>query len=149
MHRATVTRSWGPLLCHSSAAITSSFSMIMHGPMSVHNSWKLKLSQFFHGLHTHQTCHPLSMFEILWINVYDSMFHFLPISSNFAQPQSAAWSTLCEGDVSRCMRQVVTPETDWYSDPGLYLFLRYLWPTDANISSQSYEIYSFGPNEFI
>ncbi len=52
MHRETVTRSWGPLLCHSSTTITSCCSMIMHGPMlqgSVHNSWKLKTSQFLHG----------------------------------------------------------------------------------------------------
>ena len=33
MHRDTVTRSWGPLSCHSFAAITSCFSMIMNGPM--------------------------------------------------------------------------------------------------------------------
>ncbi len=48
MHRDTVTRSWGPLLCHSSTTITSCCNMIMHGPMlqgSVHNSWKLKTSQ--------------------------------------------------------------------------------------------------------
>ena len=65
MHRDTVARSWGPLSRHSSAAINSCFS-IMHGPMSqgsVHNSLKLKMSQFFHGLHTHQTCHSLSMCE--------------------------------------------------------------------------------------
>ncbi len=46
MHRDTVTRSWGPLLCHSSTTITSCCSMIMHGPMlqgSVHNSWELKI----------------------------------------------------------------------------------------------------------
>ncbi len=39
--------------------ITSCCSMIMHGPMlqgSVHNSWKLKTSQFMHGQHTHRTC---------------------------------------------------------------------------------------------
>ncbi len=73
MHRDTVTRSWGPLLCHSSTTITSCCSMIMHGPMlqgSVHNSWKLKTSQFLHGQHTHRTCHPLSMFGMLWIGVY-------------------------------------------------------------------------------
>ncbi len=46
MHRDTVTRSWGPLLCHSSTTmITSCCRMIMHGPMlqgSEHNSrsWK-------------------------------------------------------------------------------------------------------------
>ena len=44
---------------------------------------------------------------------------FPAISSNFAQPlkwlipQSTAWSTLCEWDVSRYMRQMVfTPDTD-------------------------------------
>ncbi len=110
MYRDTVTRSWGPLLCNSSTTITSCGSMIMHGPMlqgSVHNSWKLKTSQFLHGQHTHQTCHPLSMFGMLWIGVYDSVFQFLPISSNFTQPlkrsgptfhrpKSTTWSTLCE-----------------------------------------------------
>ena len=65
LHRDTVTRSWGPLLCHSSTTITSCCSMIMHGPMlqgSVHNSWKLKTSQFLHGQHTHRRCHPFSIF---------------------------------------------------------------------------------------
>ncbi len=93
------TRSWGPLWCHSSTTITSCCSMIMHGAMlqgSEHNCQ-----------HTHRTCHPLSMFGMLWIGVYDSVFQFLPISSNFAQPlkrsgatfhrpQSTIWSTLCE-----------------------------------------------------
>ncbi len=41
-------------------------------------------SQFLHGQHTHRTCHRLSMFGMLWIGVYDSVFQFLPISSNFA-----------------------------------------------------------------
>ncbi len=112
MHRDTVTRSWGPLLCHLSTTITSCCSMIMHGPMlqgSVHNSWKLKTSQFLHGQHTHRTCHPLSMFGMLWIGIYDSVFQFLPISTNFAQPlkrsgltfhrpQSKTWSILCKVD---------------------------------------------------
>ncbi len=89
MHRDTVMRSWGPFLCHSSTTITSCCSMMMHGPMlqgSVHNSWKLKRSQFLHGQHTHRTCPPLSMFGMLLIGVYDSVFQFLPISSNFTQP---------------------------------------------------------------
>ena len=137
MHRDTMMRSWGPLSCHSSTAITSCFSMIMHCTMlqgSVHNSWKLKKSNFFNGLHTHQTCHPLSMFGMLWIYVSDSMFQFPPLSSNFAQPlkkigttlhrpRSTAWSTLCEEDVSHCMRQmVVTPDAYWFSDPYPYFF---------------------------
>ena len=118
--------SWGQWLCHSSATTTSGFSMIMHGPMSqgsVHNCWKLKMSQFFHGLHSHQTYHPLSMFGMVLVDLYEIVFQFLPISSNFAlplrrsgttfhRPQSTAWSTLCDGDVLRCMRQmVITPPT--------------------------------------
>jgi hypothetical protein len=149
MHRDTVTRSWGPLSCHSSTTITSCFSMIMQGPMSqgsVHNSWKLKMSQFFPSLHTHQTRHPLSMFGMLWIHVYDWVSQFLAISSNFPQPlkrsgttfhrpQSTAWSTLYE--MLRCMRKMVT------SDPRLYLFvLRYLWPIDEYLM----QIHRFGPN---
>ncbi len=121
MHRNNVTRTWGPLLCHLSTTITSCCSIIMHGPMlqrSINNSWKLKTSQFLHGQHTHRTCHPLSMFGMLWIGVYDSVFQFLPIFSNFAQPlkrsgprfhrpQSTNWSTLCEGDMLHCVRQCV------------------------------------------
>ena len=41
--------------------------------------------------------------------------------------QSTAWSTLCEGDVSRCMRQMaVTPDTDWFSYLHPSMLLRYL-----------------------
>ena len=76
MDRDAVTRSWGPLLCHSSTTITTCCSMIMHGPMlqgSVHNSCKLKTSQFLRGQHTHRTCHPLNMFGMLWIrHAYDT-----------------------------------------------------------------------------
>ncbi len=33
-------------------------------------------------------------------------------------PQSTTWSTLCEEDVLHCVRHmVVTPDTDWFSDP--------------------------------
>ncbi len=133
MHRDTVMRSWGPLLCHSSTTITSCCSMIMHGPMlqgSVHNSWKLKTSQFLYGpCILSRTCHPLSMFRMLWIGVYDSVFQFLPISSNFTQPlkrsgptshrpQSTTWSTLCEGDVLHCVRQMVVTPGFW--TPNIY-----------------------------
>ncbi len=66
----------------------------------------------------------ISPIEHVWnalIGVYGSVFQFLPISSNFTQslkrsgptfhrPQSTTWSTLCEGDVFHCVRQmVVTP----------------------------------------
>ncbi len=131
-HRDSTTRFWGPLLCHSFTTITSCCSMIMHGPMlqgSVHNSWKLKKSQFLHGQHTHQTCHSLSMFGMLWISIYDSIVQFMPISSNFPQPlqrcgptfhrsQSTTLSTICEGNVLNCVRQmVVIPDIYWFSGP--------------------------------
>ncbi len=59
-----------------STTINSGCSMIMHGRLqgSVHNSWKLKTSKSLHGQHTHRTCHPLSMFGMLWIGVYNSVF---------------------------------------------------------------------------
>ncbi len=66
-----------PLLCRSSTTITSCCRMIMQSPMlqgSVHHSWKQKTFQFLHGQHTHRTYHPLSMFRMLWIVVYDSVF---------------------------------------------------------------------------
>ncbi len=84
MHRDTETH-WCAI---QTRAFTSCCSMIMHGLMlqgSVHNSWKLKTSQFLHGQHTHRACHPLSMFGMLWICLYDSVFQFLAISSNFTQ----------------------------------------------------------------
>ncbi len=131
MHRDTVTRSWGPVLCHSSTSITSCCSMIMHGPMlqgPVHNSWKLKTSQFLHGQHTHRTCPHWACLGCSWsayTTVCSSSFQY-PATSQplkrsvpaFHRPQSTTWSTLCEGDVLHCVRQmVVTPDTDWFSDP--------------------------------
>ena len=128
----------GPLSCHSSTTIISCFSKIMHGPMSrgsVHNSWKLKMSQFFHGLHTHQTRHPLSMFGMLWIDVYDNVFLFPPISTNFAQPLKRSGTihhrfvTLHEANGGHIRYWLVfwtTPQSiSW----------RYLWPTDAYLYS--------------
>ncbi len=45
-------------------------------------------------------------------------------------PQAATWTTLCEGDVLHCVRQmVVTPDTDWFSDPPNTVKLHILeWP---------------------
>lgn len=55
-----------------------------------------------------------------WVGVYDSVYQFLPISSNFAQPertwrigltfhrpQTTTWFTLCKKDVLRRMRSPV------------------------------------------
>ncbi len=74
-------------------------------------------------------------------STYTTVFQFLPISSNFAQPlkrsgptfhrpQSTTRPTLWEGDVLHCVRQmVVTPDTDWFSDPPNTVKLHNLeWP---------------------
>ncbi len=109
---------WHPLFSHEALNV---------GEYHVRNS-----SRCVRALCTGETGHnkrPLSMFGMLWIGVYGSVFQFLPKSSNFAQPlkrsgptfhrpQSTTWSTLWEGDVLHCVRQMaVTPDTDWFSDP--------------------------------
>ncbi len=128
---------WGPIVSAIHPRLSPHVcSMIMPRPPCCRictNSWKLKTSQFLHEpaiLTGHVT--QLSMFGMLWIGVYDSVFRFLPISINFAQPlkrsgttfhrpQSTTRLTLCEGDVLHCVRQmVVTPDTDWFSDPPQY-----------------------------
>ncbi len=109
--------------------------MIMHGPMlqgSVHNSWKLKTSQFLHDQPTRRICHPLSMFGMLWIDVYTSVFQFLPISSNFAQPEEE-WINIPQATINNLinsmLQMVVTPYTDWFSDPPNTVKLHILeWP---------------------
>ena len=76
MHRDTVMRSWGSLLCRSSTT-TSCCSMIAARPHvegAVHNSWELNTSQFLRGQHlaghvAHWAC--------LGCSGYDSVFQFL------------------------------------------------------------------------
>ena len=105
IHRDTVTRS-----CYSSAAITSCISMIMHGPMSqgsVHNCWKLKMSQFFHGLHTHH----MSSIEPVWDALDQRLRQHVLVPADIQQLHTAIeeeWdnipqatiNSLCEGEVS-------------------------------------------------
>ena len=50
--------------------------------------------------HTHQTCHPLTMFGMLWIDVYASVFLFPPISSNFAQPFEEEWDNIPQATIN-------------------------------------------------
>ncbi len=109
MHRETVTRSWGPLLCHSSTTISSCCSMIMHGPMlqgSVHNSWKLKTSQFLRGQHTYWTCHPLSMFGILWIG---RVRQRVPVPANIQQLRTAieeGWTNIPQATINNLINSM-------------------------------------------
>ncbi len=105
------------------------FSMIMHSPMlqgSVHNSWKLKTSQFLRGQHAHWTCHPLSMFGMLWIGVYDSVFQFIQqlhtdIEEEWTNIPQATINNLINSMWRRCValseaNGCNTPDTDWFSD---------------------------------
>ncbi len=113
MHRDTVTRYWGPLLCHSSMTITSCCSMIMHGPMlqgSVHNSWKLKTSQLLLPGHViHWAC--LGCSESAYMTACSS-------SCQYPATSHSHWS----GPTShrpQSTTMVVTPDTDLFSDPPI------------------------------
>ena len=104
-----------------------------------------------------------SYIEHVWDALDRRVRQCVPVSlntSNFTQPlkrsgttlhspQSIAWSSLCEGDVVCCMRQMeVTPDSDWFSDPRPDFYLRYLWPSDVYQYTQSCEIVRLGPTEF-
>ena len=144
MHRDTMMRAGGPLLCQSFAAIISCFN-IMHSPMSqgaVHNSWKLKMSQFFHGLHTHQTLHPLNIF---WEALGQRVGQNVP-----GPPIEKDWDNIPQAInsvINSMRRRCRTAWSKWLLDTDI--FQRYLWPTDAFLYSQSCEVHRLGPNEFI
>jgi hypothetical protein len=74
---------------------------------------------------------------MICIDVYDNVLQFPPKSSNFAVieeegdniPQATIniWITLCEGDVSCCMRQmVVKPNLTGFMIHASTFFGRYL-----------------------
>ena len=152
MHRDTVTRSWGPFSCHSSTTITSCFSMIIQGPMlqgSVHNSWKLKMSQFLHGLHTHQTI------EHVWDALYWRVRQRVPVPANIQQLHTAIdeeWDNIPQATINSLInstrRRCVAMHCFWIHAPTFFK-LRCLWPTDAYLYSQSCEVHRLGFNEFI
>ena len=85
------------------------------------------MSQFIcpSGLHTHQTCHPLSMFGMLWIDVYDAVHdnvhdNVVPFPANIQKLRTAIeeeWDNIPQAAINSLIRQmVVTPDTDWFSD---------------------------------
>ena len=49
---------------------------------SEHNSWKLKMSQFFHCLYTHQTCHSL---KHVWDALDRHVRQHVPVPANIKQ----------------------------------------------------------------
>ncbi|KAL0168610.1 hypothetical protein M9458_036832, partial [Cirrhinus mrigala] len=70
---------------------------------SVHNSWKLKISQFSHGQHTHRTCHPLSMFGMLWIGAYDNVFQFLQILRTSFEEE---WTNIPQATINNLINSI-------------------------------------------
>ncbi len=91
-----------------------------------------KTSQFLHGQHTHRTRHPLSMFGMPFRRIRQHV----QVPANIQQLHTAIeeeWTNIpqarIKGDVLHCVRQmVVTPDTDWFSDPP-YSKLHILeWP---------------------
>jgi hypothetical protein len=85
------------------------------------------MSQFLHGLQTHQKCHPLSMFGMLWIDEYNSMFQF-----PFQQLCTAIeeeWGSIPQATINSLLNSIrrqmaVTPGTDWLYDPHPYFFFK-------------------------
>jgi hypothetical protein len=53
---------------------------------SVHNSWKLKMSQFFHGLHYSPDMPPI---EYVWNALYRLVRQRVPVSANIHQLRTA------------------------------------------------------------
>ena len=102
------------------------------------------MSQFFHGVHSGLTaCSCSRQYPAT------SHSHWRGVGQQFHRPQATAWSTLCKGNVLHCMRQmVVTPNTDWFSDPQPYFFLCVCDP-QTHLYSQSCDIQRLDPKEFI
>ncbi len=104
----TVTWSWGPLLCHSSTAITSFCSMIMHSPMlqrSVHNSWKLKTSQFLHGQHSPD----MSPIEHVWDALDRHIRHRVPVPDNIQQLRTTIeeeWTNIPQATINNLINSM-------------------------------------------
>ncbi len=130
MHRDTVMRSWGPLLCHSSTTITSCGSMIMHGPMlqgSVHNSWKLKKIPV---LAWPAYSPKMSPIEHVWDALDRHIWQRVPVPAYIQQHRTAIeeeWTNFPQATINNlinymrrrwvALQMVVAPDTDWFSDP--------------------------------
>jgi len=99
----------------------------LHVEGSVHNSWKLKTSQFLQGQYTHCTC-PI---EHVWDALDQCIQQCVPVTANIQQLHKAIEEATINNLVNsmqrrcvalHCVRQmVVTPDTDWFSDPPGHL----------------------------
>ena len=157
MHRDTVTRSWGPLSWHSSAAITSCFNMILHVARVC--------TQFLEAENVPVLPWPIyspgmSPIKHVWDALDQHVQQRAPVHANIKQHshcsevgQHSTINSLISSMRRRCfgLHDANGRHTrHWLvliHDPTL--FLRYLWPTDAYLYSQSCEIHRLGPSEFI
>lgn len=88
--------SWGPLLCHSSAAVTSCCKDLRTIPAS----WKRSCMACILAT-------SLSTFGMLWIDAHGSVLQFLPTSSSFTQPLKKSGATgHSQPDQLHCMSQM-------------------------------------------
>ncbi len=108
MHRDTMTRSWGPLLCHSSMTITSCCSMIMHSPMlQGHNSWKLKTSQFLLAWPAYSP--DMSPIEHVWDALDRRIRQRVPVPANIQQLYTAfeeEWTNIPQATINNLINSM-------------------------------------------
>ncbi len=132
--RDTLMRSWGPLC----AIHHDHHLMLQHDNVRPHVA--RICTQFLEAENIPVLAWPVyspdtSPMEHVWEDLDRRIRQRVPVPANIQQlhttlkrsgptshrPQTTTWSTLCEGDVLHCVRQmVVTPDTDWFSDPPQY-----------------------------
>ncbi len=105
MHRDIVTRSRGPLLCHSFTTITSCCNMIIHGPMlqgSVHNSWKLKIAWPAYSP-------DMSPIEHVWYALDRRIWQRVPVPANIQQLHTAIeeeWTNIPQATINNLINSM-------------------------------------------
>lgn len=105
----------GSLLSHWSTNFTSCCGVMVL--RSLHNSQKLKTSQFLHDQQTHRSCDPLSRFMMLWIGVCCSSCQMSRTERRRVDQQSTVSSLL--GSMSADVLHRVRPEVvTWRTLPG-------------------------------
>ena len=124
---------------------------------SVHNSKKLKMSQFSHGLNTHVWWHGWHVWDALDWRVRQPV----PISANIQQLQTAIeeeWDNVPQAIINSRINSMRIRGVALHEGNGGHTrywlvlwsrplpFSRCLWSTDAYLYSQSCEIHILGPN---
>ncbi len=127
MHRDTVTRSWGPLLCHSSTTITSCCSMINAWPHVARICTQFLEAENIPVLAWPAYSPDMSPIEHAWDALDRRIRQRVPVAANIQQLRTAIeeeWTNIPQATINnlinsmrRRWQMVVTPDTDWFSDP--------------------------------